>query len=125
MKKLLAATAVVAMIATLGAPTDVRAQGATTTVSADQGMRASRLIGQTVIGDHGGDLCTVEDVLMKPGGGEPTVIVSVTTAGTAGKKLIALPLNKIRIDGQKPKLAGFTPESLQRMPAFVFDGGSG
>jgi sporulation protein YlmC with PRC-barrel domain len=113
------------MMATLGAPADVYAQGAKTAVAADQGMRASRLIGQTVIGDHGGDLCTVEDVLMKPGGGEPTVIVSVTSTGTPGKKLIALPLNKIRIEGQKPKLAGFTPESLQRMPTFVFDGGSG
>lgn len=125
MKKLLAASTVATMMLAFSAP-PILAQSAGTaaTTTASQDMRASNLIGQTVVGDHGGELCKIEDVFMKVGG-EPTVIVSFADNGSSERKLVALPLSQVRLEGSKPRLTGVSEDSMRKMPRFVFPSGAG
>lgn len=112
--------AIAALALMLGTPAFAQSAGNATGSAKVQSMRSSTLIGKTVIGDHGGDLCTIADVLVKADGSEPTVIVSLTSAGQGGSKLIALPLSKITLEGDKPKISAVTRQTLEAMPAYTF-----
>jgi len=118
--KFTTAAAVAALALMLGTPAFAQSSGNAAGATSVQSMRTSSLIGKTVIGDHGGDLCTIADVLLKPDGSEPTVIVSLTTAGQGGSKLIALPLSKVTLEGDRPKIAGVTRQALEEMPPYNF-----
>jgi len=118
--RLPATIAALSLILTLGGPAFAQSSGTAAARLPDQSLRSSMLIGKTVVGDHGGDLCTIEDVLVRPGGGEPTVIVSLTKAGQPGRKLVALPLSKVTVQGERPKITGMTRQQLERMPEYAF-----
>lgn len=119
--KLSTAIAATALMLTLGTPAFAQSGPRL----ADQSLRSSQLIGKSVVGDHGGELCVIEDVLVKPGGGEPTVIVSLQKAGESNRKLIALPLSKVAIEGDKPKITGMSRQDMEKMPAYIYNYGSG
>lgn len=125
------AIAATALMLTLGAP--AFAQTGTTQAGAtqagmrlsNQSLRSSRLIGQTVIGDKGEQLCVVEDVLLNPGGAEPTVVMSHAVEGKTERRLIAMPLSKVVIEHEKVRLVGVTKQDVEKMPTYGLTYGSG
>lgn len=89
-------------------------------VAQDHSMRASKLIGLTVKNEHGQTIGKIVDVLVKDGGAEPTVILSVG-AMTGGDKMVEAPLSHI---GMKDDQASMTASKtdLMAMPAWKFTG---
>ncbi len=101
------------------------AQGAMkdTVMMPDHSMRTSKVIGMTVYNDAGDKIGTVLDVLIRAGT-EPQAIVNVTDF-VGSKKLVALPLAKLNLDGAKPMMMGATKAMLMAAPSYAGDFGSG
>jgi sporulation protein YlmC with PRC-barrel domain len=89
-------------------------------VMTDHSMRASKILGATVYNDQGQSIGSVVDVLLKNGASEPTAVLSVGDYVGGGAKLIAVPLSHVKLDGDKPMMAGATRQSLASMPVYLF-----
>ena len=88
----------------------------------DHSMRTSKVIGMAVYNDAGDKIGSVFDILLRPGI-EPTALVNVSDyLGT--KKLIAISLKDINLDGAKPMMKGATRAMLQSLPTYAGEFGS-
>jgi len=97
-------------------------QGSADIVMADHSMRASKLIGTTVVDDQGQKIGTIVDVLVKDKASEPTLILSVGEYTGGGPKMVAAPLSHIKLDRTKVMMPGATKQVFASMPAYTFQG---
>lgn len=82
--------------------------------------RASKLIGNKV---YQGDtsIGEIEDVLVEPDNATVSgVILSVGGFLGVGNKLVAVPVNQIKVDSEARFTTGLTKEQLSNAPAFDF-----
>jgi sporulation protein YlmC with PRC-barrel domain len=94
-------------------------------VLADHSMRTSKLIGMKVDNDQGQPIGTVEDILVKDGAIEPTVILSVGAYVGGAGKLVAVPLSHVHVEGMKAMMPGATKQVMASMPTFTYEGLNG
>ncbi|HZP98992.1 MAG TPA: PRC-barrel domain-containing protein [Reyranella sp.] len=83
------------------------------------GYRASKIIGKTVVNDGGESIGKVDDLIVSDGK-VPYLILSVGGFLGVGSKLIALPYETVKIDGDKLTLPGATKDALKGLPEFKY-----
>jgi sporulation protein YlmC with PRC-barrel domain len=101
---------------------------ANTILLPDHSVRASKLIGATVYNNQQEAIGTVVDLIVARGAAEPTAILSVGDYLGTGRKLVAVPLSRVKLDSPKPMMPLANKERLARMPIVLFplsDSGSG
>lgn len=123
MLKLMKLAAIGTLALTFAGPVFAQGSMKDTIMMPDQSMRTSKVIGMTVYNDAGEKIGTVLDVLIRAGT-DPQAIVNVTDF-VGSKKLVALPLAKLNLDGAKPMMMGATKAMLMAAPSYSGDFGSG
>jgi sporulation protein YlmC with PRC-barrel domain len=86
----------------------------------DHNLRTSQLVGKPVYNDKGEAIGTIDDVLIDMKGGTPTVILSVGKYLGGSAKMVAAPLDHIKLEGNKPMMAGADRPALGAMPSYVY-----
>ncbi len=121
--KLLQIAAIGALVLGLGGP--VLAQGGMkdSVMTKDQSMRTSKMMGMPIYNEAGDKIGTVTEVLVRTGT-EPLAIVNIGDY-VGGQKLVAIPLTKLSMSGEKPMMPGATKAMMMSWPAFPGDFGSG
>ena len=122
MNKFASVVAMAALAFALNAPTIAVASEYTgnAIMLSDHSMRTSRLIGSPVYNEQGQSIGTVMEVLLKNGGTEPMVVLSVGNYIGSSAKMVAVPLSHINLEGAKPMMAGATKQMLASMPVYLF-----
>jgi hypothetical protein len=116
--------AAVALAFTIAAPAGI-AQTLTHSapiLRADYAVRSSHLIGMNVSNDQGQSIRTVNDILLKNRASEPIMILPLGESVGGDAKLVAVPLDQMRLHGSKAMMPGATKQMLARMAAYRFDG---
>ena len=93
---------------------------AVATVKLENGVRTSKIVGQSVYLDSGDKVGTVDDLIMT---GDNKVTVAVLSTGGVlgvGAKLVAVPFEQIRPGTDKVQLPGVSKDDLNAMPSFVY-----
>jgi sporulation protein YlmC with PRC-barrel domain len=94
-------------------------------VSTEQTMRSSKLVGVQVYNEQGQKIGSIVDLVVSTRGGEPAAILSVGDFVGGGAKMVAVPLSHVKMSGGKATMAGATNEFLASMPFYTFPGGNG
>ena len=107
--------------------TPAEAQGAPQTVQlarvdvikAATGYRASKMIGATVVNETNETVGKVDDIIL---GNDraPYVILSVGGFLSVGNKLIVLPYEALKVEGEKFTMPGATKDALKNLPEFKY-----
>jgi len=118
MKKLTTFAAAAALALTFAAP--VLAQTAGGMVSTSHEMRTSKMVGSAVYNDNGDKIGSIFDIIVKAGATEPTAIVAVGEYTGGGSRLVAFPLSKVKVEGNKMMITGASKDLLLNMPSYVF-----
>jgi len=121
----LAAASIAALVLLSGAP--AQAQGTPQTVQlakvdvikAATGYRASKVIGATVVNDANETVGKVDDIIL---GSDRISYVILSVGGFLGigNKLVVLPYEALRIDGEKFSMPGATKDALKNLPEFKY-----
>ncbi|MGG5810403.1 PRC-barrel domain-containing protein [Falsiroseomonas sp. CW058] len=92
--------------------------GPITSLTAGQ-MTAGRLMDLDVHGSDGTRIGEVEDLVLDPASGRIVAIV-IEVAGTLGigEREVALPLESVRMEGDRRVTVGMTREQLRELPRF-------
>jgi sporulation protein YlmC with PRC-barrel domain len=85
------------------------------------GRRASQVIGATVYNENNETVGEVDDLMMAASGHPPVAILSVGGFLGIGDRLVAIPYERLRRDGDRWVLQGATKDSLQTLPAYSYD----
>src|SRR5437762_12068547 len=121
-----AAALVAAMLAS-SAPLPVLSQDVQLVVvdihAVEEGYRASKLIGSTVVNDQNEKVGTIEDIII----GRDRVLYAVLQVGGflhIGGRIVAVPFQSLVLEdnGTKVKLPGATPDALKKLPEFKYTG---
>ena len=127
MKQLSTAVAASALALAFAAPVAGLAQNLSTGgiyVAPDHSMSAKTMLGVPVYNEKHEKIGTIETVMVKSTGGEPTVILSVGDYLGTGPKMIAVPLSHVQLEGNDAMMmAGATKAMLQSMPVYSIAGG--
>ena len=83
------------------------------------GYRASKIVGETVRNDSGDSIGKIDDLIVVDGK-VPFLILSVGGFLGVGSKLVALPYEQLRIDGDKLVVPGASKDALKNMPEFKY-----
>lgn len=98
----------------------------TTTAPADDmammgGIRASKIIGASVMNDHKDSIGTVEDLIITENEKVPTAVLSVGGFLGIGTKYVAVPFSDLKVTNNKDvMMTGATKASLKALPEFKF-----
>ncbi len=89
-------------------------------------ISADRIIGSPVYNEMNERIGTLEDVLVRPSGGEFRLVLSVGDL-VGHDKMVAVPMNRIVVQDGRLTMAGGTKEALEKLSAFSYqdDNGSG
>ena len=120
MKKFPMLATVAALALTFAAPAFAQSGTSSGMMAADHMMRTSKMVGSPVYNDQGDKIGEIFDILVKPGATEPTAIVAVGEYTGGGSRLVAFPLSKVKVEGNKMMISGASKAALQNMPAYVF-----
>jgi hypothetical protein len=127
MMKLTAIVSVSALALAFAAPSTGFAQNLASSgiyVAPDHSMSVKTMLGVPIYNDKHEKIGTIETVMVKSAGGEPTVILSVGDYLGTGPKMIAVPLNHLKLEGTDAMtMAGATKAMLQSMPIYSIAGG--
>jgi rRNA processing protein Gar1 len=123
------ATAVLAAAAALAlfANAPAHAQGAPQTVQLAKvdvtktatGYRASKIIGATVVNDANETVGKVDDIIVGTDK-MPYVVLSVGGFLGVGNKLVVLPYETLKTDGNRISMPGATKDALKSLPEFKY-----
>ena len=87
-------------------------------------MSVKTMLGVPIYNDKHEKIGTIETVMVKSSGGEPTVILSVGDYLGTGPKMIEVPLSHLQLQGKDAMMmAGATKAMLQSMPVYSIAGG--
>lgn len=126
MKKLTTLVAVATLAFAVAPPvmSQAFAQAKPGEVSA-QNMRSSKLIGMTVYNDQGQNVGKVEDVVVKAGGLEPVLVLSVGDFVGGGAKLVGVPVSHVQVRADKVYMPTATKGHLTEMAPWQWSGLNG
>ena len=107
------------------APAASAVVGSRPTSAADH-QRASKIVGTSVYNDRNESIGSVDDLVLGANG-TPTVVVSVGGFLGIGAKLVAVPFEELRWNGNESRwvIAGATRDSLTSLPTFEYGSGRG
>ena len=99
--------------------------GSRPTAAADH-QRASKIVGTSVYNDRNESIGSVDDLVLGANG-TPTVVVSVGGFLGIGAKLVAVPFEELRWNGNESRwvIAGATRDSLTSLPVFEYGSSRG
>lgn len=93
---------------------------AVASVKLESGARLGKLIGAGVYIDPDEKLGVVDDLIMADGNKVTVAIIAIGGVLGLGSKLVALPFEELKRDGDKIMLVGVTKDALTAMPNFVY-----
>ena len=89
-------------------------------VRLESGVRASKLIGSAVYSDQNERIGSVDDLVMTDANKITVAVVSVGGFLGMGSKLVAVPFDQLKRDGDHVVLQGATKDTLNGMPNLVY-----
>ena len=113
--------------AAAGAPA-AGALSAVDSASMRDARRASRVIGAAVYNENNESVGEVDDIVLPGNGGPPVAVVSVGGFLGIGAKLVAVPYERLRMNGERNRwtLTGSASrDDLNRLPTFSYDSTAG
>ena len=93
---------------------------AVATLKLENGVRISKIIGGSVYSDQNEKIGMVDDLIMTADTKVTMAILSVGGFLGLGSKLVAVPWNQLRTDGDKFVLPATTKDTLNGMPSFTY-----
>ncbi len=82
-------------------------------------LSAERMIGSPVYNETNQRIGTLQDILIRPSGGESRLVVAVGDV-VGHDKMVAVPLSRIVLQDGRLILAGGTKDALEKLPAFSY-----
>lgn len=90
-------------------------------LTADNQLRAGKLVGADVYNDKGKSVGSIDDILLSQGQHQAkTAVISVGGFLGMGAKLISVPFSKLKIGKNKVIMPGATEQALKQMPTYKF-----
>jgi sporulation protein YlmC with PRC-barrel domain len=120
----LVAAAAMAAVCSFAAPGFAQTGAGAAHVTAEHGMRASKMMGMSVYNEQNQNIGSIVDIMVDSTTGVATAILSVGTFVGGGTKLVAVPLGHVKVDGSKAMMAGATKQALADMPIYNLGGGN-
>ncbi|MGE5505086.1 MAG: PRC-barrel domain-containing protein [Actinomycetota bacterium] len=84
------------------------------------GFRASKIVGSSVVNDTNETIGKVDDLLVEPSNKFPYVVLSVGGFLGVGDRLVVLPFDNLKINGNRILLPGGSKEQLKTLPEFKY-----
>ena len=98
-------------------------QGSDTTyVTADQQIRASKLIGSSVYNDRKEKIGSIDELLVGKNDDVNSVVLSVGGFLGIDAKLVKVPYKELHVAGDTIVMSGATKDQLKAMPTYKFSG---
>jgi hypothetical protein len=88
--------------------------------TANNDVRASKVIGASVYNDHNEKIGTVDDLLMNRSHDVTQVVLSVGGFIGVDSKLVAVSIDKLQVRPDRIVMAGATKDGLTKMPTYKF-----
>lgn len=129
MKKLSTIVAATALALAFAAPVPGFAQNlsayGTIIVTSDHNMSAESMVGKPIYNENHEKIGTIEDLMVKASADEPIAILSVGDYLGGGKKLVAVPLSHLHLEGQDrtSMMMPATKAMLESLPNYSVAGG--
>ena len=114
-----AATATPAPLTTTTAP-HAMASTDSTYVTADQHIRASKIVGASVYNDQDQKIGSIDDVLIGSNDDISGVVLSVGGFLGIDSKLVEVPYKQIQVNNDKLTMSGATKDDLTRLPEYAY-----
>ena len=119
------AAAAIAIACGFAAPGFAQTATGVARVTAEHGVRASKMVGMSVYNDgKNQNIGSILDIMVDKTTGIATAILSVGNFVGGGSRLVEVPLGHVAIDGSKAMMAGATKQVLAAMPVYNFGGGN-
>ena len=96
----------------------------TTYMTADQKLRASKLIGSSVYNDQNQKIGSIDELLVDQNHDITSAVLSVGGFLGMGSKLVKVPYQTLHVANDKIVMAGASKDELKGMPTYSFDGAS-
>ena len=93
---------------------------AVSAVRLESGQRISQIIGASVFNDAGERIGGIDDLVMVEGDKVSVAIIGIGGFLGMGAKLVAVPYQQLKRDGDKLVLPGSTKDTLDAMPSFSY-----
>ncbi|HEY0205642.1 MAG TPA: PRC-barrel domain-containing protein [Acetobacteraceae bacterium] len=93
---------------------------AVSAVRLESGQRLSQIIGASVFNDAGERIGGIDDLVMVEGDKVSVAIIGIGGFLGMGAKLVAVPYQQLKRDGEKLVLPGVTKDALDAMPSFSY-----
>jgi sporulation protein YlmC with PRC-barrel domain len=119
-----ATAAAMAIFCSLAAPGFAQTATGPAHVSAEHGMRASKMVGMSVYNEQNQNIGSIVDIMIDNTTGVATAILSVGSFVGGGTKLVEVPLGHVKLEGSKAMMPGATKQALAAMPVYNFGGGN-
>jgi hypothetical protein len=89
--------------------------------TADHQVRVSKVVGASVYNDQNQSIGSIDDVLMRDDSHKnDMVVLSVGGFLGMGSKLVSVPFDQLKIEGDKVVMPGATKASLEGMPDYHY-----
>jgi sporulation protein YlmC with PRC-barrel domain len=89
-------------------------------VTADQQIRASKLIGSSVYNDQKEKIGSIDELLVDQHHAVISAVLSVGGFLGLGSKMVKVPYNELRVVGDEIVMSGATKDQLNQMPSYKF-----
>jgi sporulation protein YlmC with PRC-barrel domain len=89
-------------------------------VTADQQIRASKLIGSSVYNDQKEKIGSIDELLVDQNHAVTGAVLSVGGFLGLGSKMVKVPYNELRVVGDEIVMSGATKDQLNQMPSYKF-----
>jgi len=91
--------------------------------TADNQLRAGKLVGATVYNDKSQSVGSINDILLSQDQDKAqTAVISVGGFLGMGSKLVSVPFDKLKIEKDKVVMPGATQDALKNMPEYKYNG---
>jgi len=104
------------------ATADMQRSSSPTYVTADQQMRASKVIGSSVYNDQKQKIGSVDELLMNQNHDVTGVVLSVGGFLGVGSKLVKIPYDRLHFAGDRIMMPGATKDQLASLPSYSYTG---
>lgn len=88
--------------------------------TADGQIRVGKVVGTSVYNDQDQSVGSIDDVLMSHDNKATTAVISVGGFLGMGSKLVSVPFDQLKIQGDRVMMPGATKESLKGMPEYKY-----
>jgi len=86
----------------------------------DGQMRVGKIVGASVYNDQNQSVGSIDEVLMSHDNKATTAVISVGGFLGMGSKLVSVPFDQLKVEGNKIVMPGATKASLEGMPEYKY-----